>query len=54
MRLFLVWIATVAGSITLQEWMIVITIVYTLLQVFILLRDKVFKRRREKEHSEWS
>jgi hypothetical protein len=46
MKLAIAWVATVTSSVTLQDVMIACTIIYTILQVYILLRDKVFKKRK--------
>jgi len=37
-KILIVWIATFFGSITLNQVMVVCTIVFTLLQIFMLLR----------------
>jgi hypothetical protein len=40
----------------IADWLIAVTLVYTILQVVVLLRDKVFsselKRREEKQYKE--
>lgn len=51
-KLLGVWAAAVASSITLQHLMMFVTLVYTLLQVYILVRDKIIKKREQKENQE--
>lgn len=46
MKLAVAWVATITSSVTLQDVMIIFTIIYTVLQVYLLLRDKVFKKRK--------
>lgn len=33
------------GGVSLQEWVLILTAVYTVLQIGFLLRDKVFRRK---------
>lgn len=39
-KLGLVWAGTIFGSITLQQWVLLATLVYTLVNLFFLVRDK--------------
>ncbi|MFN7817790.1 MAG: hypothetical protein ACK5OQ_16295 [Burkholderiales bacterium] len=52
LKLLGVWAAAVASSITLQHLLMFVTLVYTLLQVYILVRDKIIKKREQKENQE--
>jgi len=43
------WMAVVADRVlgmSLNDWALLLAIVFTLLQIFVLLRDKVFSNRR--------
>lgn len=33
------------GGVSLQEWVLILTAVYTVLQIGFLIRDKVFRRK---------
>lgn len=37
------------GGISINEWVLILTAVYTALQVFFLLRDKVYRPWKEKK-----
>jgi hypothetical protein len=41
-------LGTFLGAVTLQWWVQAATLVFVLLQIWILLRDKVFRRGRGK------
>lgn len=45
MKLLLVWVSTITGM-TVTEWAAVFAIVYTLLQIYVLVRDKIVAPRR--------
>jgi hypothetical protein len=34
-------------GVQLQDWVLIVTLVYTLLQVYFLLRDRWWKQRKE-------
>lgn len=36
-------------GVSLQDWVLLITLAYTLLQIFFLIRDKVFRPYKEKQ-----
>ena len=40
-KLALVWVGTVLGSVTLQHVVLFATLVYTVMQCYILYRDKI-------------
>lgn len=41
-KLLVVWITTITG-LTVTEWAALFAIVYTLLQIFVLVRDKIWR-----------
>ena len=41
-KLLLVWVTTITG-LTVTEWAALFAIVYTLLQIFVLVRDKIWR-----------
>lgn len=43
-KLLLVWVTTITG-LTVTEWAALFAIVYTLLQIFVLVRDKIWRDR---------
>ena len=42
-KMLVVWISTITGM-TVTEWAAVFAIVYTLLQTYVLIRDKIVRR----------
>lgn len=36
------------GGISLQEWVLILTTIYTILQIGFLIRDKVFRRKGQR------
>lgn len=46
-KVAIAWVGTLAGSITGQEAVLFLTGVFTALQIYVLLRDKVFNRKKE-------
>lgn len=49
-KLIGVWIAALASSISLQHLLMFATLIYTLLQVYVLVRDKIIKKREKNDH----
>lgn len=47
LKVALVWIATVTG-LTLSEWATVVALLYTALQLWVTLRDRVWRDWRER------
>ncbi len=43
-KLIVVWISTITG-LTLSEWAALFAVVYTILQIYILIRDKIWRNR---------
>jgi len=43
-KMFVVWVSTITGM-TITEWAAVFAIVYTLLQTYVLVRDKIVRKR---------
>lgn len=39
-------------GVSLSEWVLILTAVYTLLQIYFLLRDKLGQKHRKKDGSE--
>jgi uncharacterized membrane protein len=52
LKLIGVWIAALGSFITLQHLLMFATLIYTLLQVYVLVRDKIIKKRENKEQRE--
>jgi hypothetical protein len=50
-KLLLAWMGYVLGSITLQQVVLALTGVYTMLQIYLLVRDKIIRDRAEKERA---
>jgi hypothetical protein len=48
LKMLSAWVLTAAGGITLQTIVQVAALVYTCLQIWILLRDKVFRIGKKK------
>jgi hypothetical protein len=44
LRFIMIWIATIYGSITLQQIVLLLTGIYTILQIVILIRDKFLNK----------
>lgn len=42
-KLVAIWVGTVVGSISLQQVVLGLTAIYTLLQIFVLVRDKLIR-----------
>jgi hypothetical protein len=40
------WIGALIGSITLSKAVLFATLVFTVLQTYVLVRDKMFRRRK--------
>ncbi|HET8695752.1 MAG TPA: hypothetical protein VFM33_13855 [Aquabacterium sp.] len=51
LKLLLAWLGYAVGSITLQQIVLALTGVYTLLQIYLLVRDKIIRDRARKECS---
>lgn len=45
LRLAVIWFGTVLGTLELQPIVLAITGLFTALQIYILLRDKIFNRK---------
>lgn len=43
-KLAIAWLSTIAG-LKLTEWAAVFAIVYTILQIYVLVRDKILRDR---------
>ena len=39
-------------GVSLSEWVLILTAIYTVLQIYFLLRDKMGKKQRKKDGSE--
>ena len=50
-KILVAWLGYVVGSITLQQVVLALTGVYTLLQIFLLVRDKIIRDRARGECS---
>jgi len=44
LKLIAVWVGTVIGGLTLSKLVLFVTLIYTILQTYVLWRDKVRKR----------
>ena len=44
LKLIVVWAGTIFGSISLQQVVLAATLLYTLLQCYVLVRDKIVAR----------
>ncbi len=47
-RLAAAWAGTFGGVVSGQEIVLGLTALYTVLQIFVLLRDKVFRRSKQR------
>lgn len=47
-KMLIVWVSTITG-ITITEWAALFAILYTLLQIFILIRDKIWRDDHKKK-----
>lgn len=45
-KLLVVWVSTITGM-TVTEWAALFACIYTLLQIYVLLRDKVFRKKED-------
>lgn len=45
LKVLIAWLGTVLGSITLQQIVLTLTLIYTALQVYVLVRDKIVRDR---------
>lgn len=43
------WAGALIGTITLQQIVLALTAVYTVLQIYVVVRDKVMRRREADE-----
>lgn len=48
-KMAVAWLLTGVGSISLQEWVQIAALVYTLLQIYLLVRDRIIRRKIERE-----
>lgn len=48
LKLLLIWVAAAVSSMTLQHVLMFITIVYTLVQLYVLVRDKIVNHKKDK------
>lgn len=39
------WIGALLGNMTLSKWVLFATLIYTVLQTYVLIRDKLSKRK---------
>lgn len=51
LRLAVAWLGAVLGSVTLQQVVLLLTAVYTAIQIYLLVRDKVLRKGRAKHES---
>lgn len=42
-KVLIAWIGAIWGSVTMQEIVLFLTAVYTVIQIFILVRDKIVR-----------
>ena len=47
LKLMVAWLGTMFGGITLSHLVLFATLIYTLLQTYVLVRDRVLIRRKE-------
>lgn len=47
-KLMVVWIGTMFGGITLSGLVLFATLVYTILQTYVLIRDRVLSPKKDK------
>lgn len=47
LKVALAWFGTFFGALTLQHWVLTATLIYTLLQIYLLVRDKVLRKKGE-------
>lgn len=45
-KLLIVWISTITGM-TLTEWAALFAVIYTLLQIIVLVRDKFIRKGKD-------
>lgn len=46
-RLAVAWLSMIFGQITLSRVALALTVVYTALQIYVLIRDKILQRKRD-------
>ena len=51
LKLSVAWVLTAIGGITLQQIATLLAIVYTALQIYLLVRDRMFRKQAERESS---
>jgi len=49
LKMAVAWLLTGVGSVSLQDWMQIAALVYTLLQIYLLVRDRILRRKIELE-----
>ncbi len=42
--LIFIWVATTLGQLTLEKWVLLATLVYTILRAAVLIRDDFFRK----------
>lgn len=45
-KVSLAWIGALVGSITLQQIVLVLTAIYTAVQLYVLVRDKLIRKEK--------
>lgn len=45
--LAVLWIATAIGQLTLEKWVLLATLVYTVLRVVVLIRNDILKKDKK-------
>lgn len=46
-KLAIAWVGTVAATVTLQSTVMAATLIYTLINIYVLVRDKIIRNRKE-------
>lgn len=45
LSIMIAWIGAILSAFTLSHFVMIMTVIYTSLQIFILLRDNVFRKK---------
>lgn len=46
LKILIAWLGTAWGAITMQDVVFALTAVYTVIQIYILVRDKIVRHRK--------
>jgi hypothetical protein len=49
LKMALAWVLTTIGNVTLQHVATGLAIIYTVLQIYVLVRDRILRRRAERD-----